>query len=589
MPVLSAEHRFPCRPSRVSDFDESAGGIGAYFLRAASAHPDRCFVDSPETRLTFDDAVELVAQMVASLHAAGLRRGDKVACYSGEQVPLILFMLACALGGVLPCPVSPVFSHDFLMRGVVQRLGVRHVFTAPAHARPLAALGLIPMIPMIPRSVTAQDAVPGVMALTGAGAALRPRCARELLDEVSAQSGARDPLVIATTSGSTGLPRLVVRRHLGPLRYAQHVGDALRDGRAEVPRMLLVAALTHAFGLHMFTTALRLGATLCVPTRLDTAASLEEIRALDPSILPLVPRVQRALYLQVCARDPSARVFGSGAEVVCSAGGPPNAAALGRMQADGLEILELYGSTEASLVALTPRGAWHPGRAGRPVPDADVAIAPDGEILVKSPGLFVEYYGDAEATRAAMTADGYFRMGDLGRIHADGYLEVAGRKATTFKLSEGSSLYPERIEDLLEGLPWVHQAILVGDDRPYLVALIVLAPDSASVASPGEHGHVPPGEAAASYRQATAALCELNRGLERLERVVRVALFVRPFCDAIYAPVGGAKIRRDRSAVEASFAPILQALYAGPASADDPTCVPDPECQVAEPHLGGAS
>jgi len=575
MPAIPTGRRSALRPTRVPDFDEAAGGVGAYFLSAARRHPARCFVDSPGLQLTFDDAVARVAEIAGALEAAGLRRGDRVACYCNDQVPLVLFLLACALGGVLPCPVSTVFSYDFLLRGVMQRLGVRHVFTAPGRARSLRALGVIPLC------LVADDATDAI-ALTGAGAQPRSRSARELLERASERISAGDPLLIATTAGSTGLPRLVVRRHTGPLRYAHHVGDALRDARAEVPRMLLLAALTHAFGLHMFATALRLGATLCVPTRLDTAASLDEIRALDPTILPLVPRVQRALYQQAVAGDPSARLFGPGAEVVCSAGGAPPLAVLARIQDDGLDVLEFYGSTEASLVALTPRGAWRPGRAGKPVDDADVRFAPDGEILVRSPGLFIEYFGDAEATRAAMTDDGYLRTGDHGRLDADGYLEVAGRKAALLKLAEGSALYPDRIEDLVEGLPWVRQAILVGDDRPYLVALITVAPevDGLGAAALGAHGHVPPGDAPAVYQRAAAALGELNRGLERPERIARFALFARPFGDPIHAPVAGAKIRRDRAAAEARFAAILRTLYAAPCaqpgSGPDPTQVPDP-------------
>jgi len=105
-----------------------------------------------------------------------------------------------------------------------------------------------------------------------------------------------------------------------------------------------------------------------------------------------------------------------------------------------------------------------------------VAIAPDGEVLLRGPHVFIGYHHDPEATQEAL-ADGWLRSGDLGEVDADGFLHITGRKKDLIITSSGKNISPEAIESALRETRWISQAVVVGDRRPYLVALVTLDPD----------------------------------------------------------------------------------------------------------------
>jgi hypothetical protein len=354
-----------------------------------------------------------------------------------------------------------------------------------------------------------------------------------------------DEFMVQPTSGSTGAPKLVRRSHRAFMRYAHYVGQELMPLDAN-PRFLAVNALTHAFGMHMLATAMALGGELAVPRRLDTAASLEDVRALDPGILPMTPRVLRSLHAQAQERP----AFGPSARFLLTAGGRSDPALLRWVADQGIEVIEWYGSSEASLVALTPRGGRREGWAGRVVDDTSVQVAVDGELLVRSPGLMRGYHGDS----GGIGEDGYYRTGDLGELSADGFVRILGRKRDVFNTPEGSNVYPERIETMLEALPGVQQVMLVGDQRPFIAAFVV--------------GHL-----------AAADLERINRHLESIERVHRVVHLADAFPTSVYAAAGSAKVRRNRAAFLNHYATQIARLYQG----DDMHCHVD---YVRRPHDG---
>jgi long-chain acyl-CoA synthetase len=101
----------------------------------------------------------------------------------------------------------------------------------------------------------------------------------------------------------------------------------------------------------------------------------------------------------------------------------------------------------------------------------------DGEILVKGPNVFSGYYKDEEATRAAFTADGFFRTGDIGRVDPDGFFYIIDRKKDLIITAAGKNLAPQNLENLLKSDPRISQAMVVSDRRPYVVALVAVAPE----------------------------------------------------------------------------------------------------------------
>lgn len=129
-----------------------------------------------------------------------------------------------------------------------------------------------------------------------------------------------------------------------------------------------------------------------------------------------------------------------------------------------------------STATLNPPAAPRPGTVGRPLPESEVEIAPDGEILMRGPQVFRGYYRDQEATAQALDQDGWLHSGDLGSF-TEGYLKITGRRKDLIITSSGKNITPANIENALRETRWISQAVIYGDDRPYLVALITLDRD----------------------------------------------------------------------------------------------------------------
>ncbi|MBI5509304.1 MAG: AMP-binding protein [Deltaproteobacteria bacterium] len=549
--------------------------IATHLLRVAKSHPDRPFLQTPTETLSYSQAVIRVAGTAKRFADLGLRRGDFIACYCESQVAGLFFSLACATTGIRPAPLSPVFSVDYLISGIAGALNARAIFCDIDRTPLLVEHRCRPLC-----FAPAQTDVPGAEIIEETfdlqfGEAL------EYLERASHGIGPDDVFMILPTAGSTGTPKLVVRRHVSFTRYlkylGQELGPGLEDGTPH--RFLMVSALTHAFGYHLLTTAIGLGATLALTSKIDTEADLVEIRALDPTVLPLLPRVQRSLFRQHFAKPETelatkAQMFSASARFVCSAGGIPNYDILKYLMDQGLDIVEFYGSTEASLIAITKRGTWKPGCSGKVVDDVEVKRDPDGEILVRSAGVTPGYFGDDEATRAVITNDGYFHTGDHGELAPDRSLSIVGRKKDVFNTSEGTNIFPTRIEQMIELLPWVHQVCLVGDARPFLTALIVVK-DEGNLRNPREYGFLEAASNVEVYRRAGSDLSDINLRLERIEHIVRFALFGREFPTDIYAKVSAGKIRRDRKVFNERFRAVIEMLYTSrPQPIPDPSFVP---------------
>jgi len=142
-------------------------------------------------------------------------------------------------------------------------------------------------------------------------------------------------------------------------------------------------------------------------------------------------------------------------------------------------VLEGYGLTETSAGATINRpDAQRIGSVGKPLAGSSVRIAEDGEVEIHGPHVFAGYYGDDSATREAMTVDGWFRTGDLGHLDSEGFLFITGRKKELIVTAAGKNVAPTVLEDPLRAHPLVSQAVVVGDARPFIAALITLDPDA---------------------------------------------------------------------------------------------------------------
>lgn len=138
----------------------------------------------------------------------------------------------------------------------------------------------------------------------------------------------------------------------------------------------------------------------------------------------------------------------------------------------GIPVREVYGQTEnTALATATPADDVRIGQVGRPLPGVEVRIADNGEVLVRSPGNFLGYLGDEAATQAAYD-DGWLRSGDLGELDAEGFLAITGRTKDIVMTAAGVNISPNKLENLLKFSPFIRDAMVIGDRRPYLAALI---------------------------------------------------------------------------------------------------------------------
>jgi long-chain acyl-CoA synthetase len=169
------------------------------------------------------------------------------------------------------------------------------------------------------------------------------------------------------------------------------------------------------------------------------------------------------------------------ARILASGAAPVHPELLRWFHGIGLPINEGYGQTEVSLcTSLNPLDDIRIGTVGRPIPGVEVRIAEDGEILVRGPGVCAGYWHHPEATAELIDEEGWLHSGDLGSVDADGYLRVSGRKKDLIINAYGKNISPSELETALRHEPLISQAVVVGDSRPFLTALLSLDPDAAA-------------------------------------------------------------------------------------------------------------
>jgi long-chain acyl-CoA synthetase len=204
-------------------------------------------------------------------------------------------------------------------------------------------------------------------------------------------------------------------------------------------------------------------------------------------------------------------------------------------------------------------GQWRPGYVGKPLPGAEFRLAEDGELLVRSPGRMLGYLDDEQSTRAAYTDDGFFKFGDFVEVDADGHVRIRGRKKEVLNAPDGTNIYAAYIEGRIASLPWVDQVVVVGDQKPYLAALIVIKDQ---VDSPEHDGYLVDSDHARLHDRARADLATLNEKLEPVEVVKRFALFAKQFPTDLYSVTAAlGKVKLKRAEILASYAARINALY----------------------------
>jgi long-chain acyl-CoA synthetase len=211
-------------------------------------------------------------------------------------------------------------------------------------------------------------------------------------------------------------------------------------------------------------------------------------------------------------------------------------------------VIEGYGLTEtSSSLSVNDPDDYRFGTVGHAVEGCEIRLDADGEILVRSDTIFSGYYKEPEATAAAFTDDGWFRTGDVGELDGDGWLKITDRKKDLIITAGGKNIAPQNLENALKASRFVSQAVIVGDRRPYITALITLDPAEMEVSG---------AEAQALVQE---IVDEVNRDRVRVEQIKRFVILPRDFSQEEGELTPTLKLRR--KVVQEHFAAEIEHLY----------------------------
>lgn len=559
-------------------------------------------VDDHFEPVSVRDVHRAVWDLAKGLLDSGLEPGDRVALMSHTRLEWFLLDLAIVAVGGITVPIYDTSSLD-QVRWILEDSGaVALVVETPAMAAEVATIRA--EVPTCREVLVIDDGA--IEELCGRGAHLGDRAVDVRVAELRADHVA----TVIYTSGTTGRPKGCVLTHGNLRANVAQIDDAL--GREVRPgdSGLLFLPLAHALtkGNALFDTAG--GVTAGFAT--DVAHLPEELRLLRPTTLAAVPRIfekvfntarhhahqgrrgrlfDRATEIAVRrSREETERgrprlrtaiehqvwdrlvyvklrdAFGGRLRLCFSGGGPLGERLTHFFAGVGVKIYEGYGLTETSpTLTISRPGAWKPGTVGRPVAGTSIRIADDGEILARGPQVFAGYWRNESATREVLDADGWLSTGDIGELDDEGFLRITGRKKELIVTAAGKNVAPAPLEDQLRSHELISQAVVIGDARPFVSALVAIDPAVLADWS-AAHGlaDVPAEEVLASDALRAAvqeAVDHANRSVSRAESIR--TFVVLPHDLTIEAGELTPTLKVRRAVVAQTYAAQIEAMYAG--------------------------
>jgi len=508
--------------------------------------------------VSWEEAGRRVDGLVRALLGRGVRKGDAVAVLARTRIEWVLLDWAImSIGAVVvghyPTNTASECGYILAHSGAVLAFaedGEQHAKLASAFDGPIVEFDELPELEQ-----SAGDASP------------------EAVEE-------DDLATLIYTSGTTGPPKGCMLTHKNLVAAALGVRGQLED---QTDTLLLFLPMAHSFARIAHQSATLHGSTLALVA--DVARVPDALQRTKPTILPAVPRVYEKIHANVVGEiersSPVRRAIGRWALRVGAAKSPSSlqgriADALvfkkvrerlgGRLRLGisgaaplGVDVLEFfrslnmlviegYGLTEtASSLSVNDPDDYRFGTVGRPVDGTEVRIAEDGEILVRSDSVFSGYYKEPEATAAVFTEDGFFRTGDVGEVDADGYVKITDRKKDLIITAGGKNIAPQNLENALKASRFVSQAVIIGDRRPYVTALITLDWDEVN------------GSGANPEQLVQQLVDDVNKDRVRVERIKRFAILPRDFSQEAGELTPTLKLRR--RVVQEHFSDEIERLY----------------------------
>ena len=542
-------------------------------------------VEGPDgwSEVSWDEAARTVDELANGLLALGIRKGDAVGILAQTSLEWALFDYALGLIGAVGAAIyansSPkdcryvlehsdavaVLVEDEAQRTKVADAGVAHVITF--------------------------DELDALRERGRRFAAESPKA----LAEAEAQVSEADLFTFIYTSGTTGPPKACMIRHRNYYEMAGCVDHVEAFALAD-DVMLLYLPLAHNFGRLMHLLGAHTGYTTAFcPDPLRVAEALPAVR---PTLLPSVPRLYEKVHTAVLGQfeqvhGPRRRLLDWALHVgrrvstlrergealpaglafqhrladrlvyskikkrlggrlrLGVSGGAPLAKEIGEFfHALDILIIEGWGLTECTTAASVNRpDRFRFGTVGPALPGFEVRADEDGELLIRSETVFAGYYKDEEATREVLGSDGWLRSGDVGSIDEDGFITITDRKKDILVTAGGKNVAPQNLENALKTAPLISQALVLGDCRPYVAALITLDPAAAE------------GVPAADLEQRVQEMVDgVNTELSQFEQIKRFRILSRDFSAEEGEVTPTLKLKRRVCAEH--FAAEIEELYA---------------------------
>ena len=482
--------------------------------------------------LTWEDYGTGATEVAAGLVDLGIGAGDRIAILSNNRVEWHLADIGTLLVGAVTVPLYQTSAAEQVAY-ILNHSGVRICFVEN-HEQRAKILEVRERLRTLERVVVFEDDEPlddpfltdfdELRAIGAARLQREPGCVQDRAGEVKPDQVA----TLVYTSGTTGPPKGAVITHANIMWTIRSVVPLLHVRNGE--RLISFLPLSHIAERMMSDfAAIALGGDTWFARSLATVA--EDLHDCRPTVFLAVPRVwekfQEAVLHKLAGEDGLTRMTAHrylelGGHLVATHNGEERAPAWERLpyrafdslvgarirhelgldkahvlitaaapihpdlirwfHAIGLPLLEIYGQTEScGPTTCNPADDNHIGTVGKAIPGVSLRIADDGEILVQGGNVCAGYYGDSHGTAALIDEDGWMHSGDAGVIDADGYLHITGRKKDLIITAAGQNIAPQELETDLRQSGLISEALVVGDGRRYLTALITLNPDSLSL------------------------------------------------------------------------------------------------------------
>ncbi len=560
---------------------------------------------------TMTELADLTARLATGFAGLGVGKGDTVVLMLRNRPEFHALDLAVLFLGATPVSIynsSAPEQIDYLVNDCKAKVAVVEADAfLERFSKVRESLVTLETIVMIEPSETAGDAVVPYAGL----AASEPSDLRELSEIASLD----DIATIIYTSGTTGPPKGVLLSHSNIAWTLESVGQSMRDqtdiddfaGKRHLSYLPMAHIFERLIG-HYYMLDFATQVTCCPETSQLTAYT-SEIR---PNLFIGVPRVWEKLYAGVNAAlsgDPEkSKSFNEAlaaalpivekmtrgtatqeeidtwnfldqvafstvrgligldqAEICITGAAPLPAEILAWFRAIGVPLTEGYGMSETTAV-LTWANDPKPGCVGRAATAVELRIAEDGEVLCRGGNNFVGYLGKPEQTAETIDSDGWLHTGDIGELDADGYLKIVDRKKELIITAGGKNVSPANLEAELKMIPLVGQACAIGEQRPFMSALVVLDPDAAA-AWAARNGLTGDAASMAALAENPDVVAEINEGLvdvmkgfNNAEAVKKVTILGEEWLPDSELLTPTSKLKR--RGILAKFAAEIDALYA---------------------------